>query len=140
MDTKKYRPYLDKMFPIILVPTLILLAAGTVVASFAPISLAIMIPVDLLSIYCLFSPLFGYVELRDDSVYIKYGLIAKREIPYQAIRGVTKERKIYADGMISLKYSLDHVNIKYNSFDVTSVSVIDNDEFIKDIEDRISNK
>ena len=137
MDMKRYKPYLDKSFWIILIPTLALLAVGTVIACFEPIALFILIPTDLFTVYFLITPLFGYVELRKTDVFIKYGLIMSKEIPYDKIRTITKERKIYADGMVSLKLSLDHVNIKYNKFDVTSVSVINNDEFIEEINKRI---
>lgn len=40
--------------------------------------------------------------------------------------------------MLSLKNSLDHINIKYNTFDITSVSVIGNAELIAELEHIIS--
>lgn len=137
MSSKRFKPLIDKIFWLILIPTAILLAGATVVCCFAPISLLIIIPVDLLCVYFIVSPLFGYVELGEDMVIIKYGLLLKREIPYSNIRGVTKERKFYAEGLVSLKNALEHVNIKFNRFDVTSVSVKDNDELIKEIESRM---
>ena len=36
--------------------------------------------------------------------------------------------------MTSLKCALDHVNIKYNTYDVITVSVVGNDELIAAIE------
>ena len=137
MKIQKFKPAFDKSFPIIWIPTLLLLAVGTVLAALEPIALFVIIPTDLFTIYFLVSPLFGYVELRESSVFVKFGLFAKREIPYSKIRGITKERKLYADSMMSLKNALEHVNIKHNTFDVTSVSVKDNDEFISAIEERI---
>lgn len=137
MQTKRYKPLLDKMFWIILIPTLLLLTIATSVSYFGPFALLITIPIDLFTVYFLITPLFGYIELRENSVFIKYGIIMKKEIPYNTIRAVTKERKLYADGLVSLKCSLDHVNIKYNSFDVTSVSVVNNDDFIKALEDKM---
>jgi hypothetical protein len=113
------------------------LAASTVVSAFEPISLLITIPVDLFCTYFLISPLFGYVELRDDAVFIKYGFIMTKEIPYSSIRGTAKARKLYSDSTVSLKCSLNHVNIKYNKFDVTSVSVADGDDLIEEINTRI---
>ena len=92
--------------------------------------------VDVFVFYFLISPLFGYVELREDSVFIKFGLLLKREIPYGKIRGVTEERKFYADSMLSLKNALVHINIKYNSFDMVSVSVVGNGELKEEIEAR----
>jgi hypothetical protein len=62
-----------------------------------------------------------------------------REIPYSKIRGFVKERKFYSESMTSLKNALEHVNIKYNSFDVVTVSVTDNDDFIGELNLRIEN-
>lgn len=137
MKVKRYKPSLDKTFLITIILTLTLLAASTVVSAFEPISLLITIPVDLFCTYFLISPLFGYVELRDDTVFIKYGFIMTKEIPYSSIRGTAKERKLYSDSTVSLKCSLNHVNIKYNKFDVTSVSVADGDDLIEEINTRI---
>ena len=38
--------------------------------------------------------------------------------------------------MTSLKNALEHVNIKYNNFDVVTVSVVGNDEFISELAER----
>ena len=105
--------------------------------AYEPVVLFVAIPIDVFTFYFLITSLFGYVELREDSVFIKFGFIMKREIPYKNIRGITKERKMYADSMVALKNSLDHVNIKYNRFDMISVSVVGNDELISEIELRI---
>ena len=40
---------------------------------------------------------------------------------------------------MSMKNSLEHVNIRYNSFDVTSVSVKDNEAFMKELDERLRN-
>ena len=40
--------------------------------------------------------------------------------------------------MMALKNAIEHVNIKYNTFDVTTVSVADNDGFIEELDRRIS--
>jgi hypothetical protein len=137
MKVKRYKPSLDKTFLITIISTLTFLAASTVVSAFEPISLLITIPVDLFCAYFLISPLFGYVELRDDAVFIKYGFIMTKEIPYSSIRGTAKARKLYSDSTVSLKCSLNHVNIKYNKFDITSVSVADGDDLIEEINTRI---
>ena len=136
MSTKRFNPLFDKITLIIWLPTSVLLLGATVVSAFEPLSLLIMVPVDVFTFYFLISPFFGYVELREESVFIKFGLITKREIPYAKIRGVTKERKFYSDSMASLKNSLEHVNIKYNTFDIVSVSVVDNDGFIEELNTR----
>ena len=136
MQTKVYKPKVDRTFWWISVPTLLLLLCGTVLACFEPVALFIMLPVDALSIYFVVAPLLGYVELREHSVFIKYGPFLKREIPYVKIRAVVSDRKFYSESMLSLKCAMEHVNIKYNSFDVTSVSVDDNDGLIAELERR----
>ena len=132
---KRYKPLVDKLYFIISIPTALLLLATTLVLAFLePLALFWLIPVDIFSSYFLISPLWGYVELRERVLFIKYGFILKREIPYEKIRKIERERKWYSETMLSLKNSLEHVNIKYNSFDVTAVSVKDNDGFVQEIE------
>ena len=135
MDTKRFKPKIDKMFFWITIPTAVLLVGMTVGFAFlSPLSvLFVMIPTDLFTFYFLISPLFGYAELREESVFIKFGFIMKREIPYSKIRGMSFERKFYADSMLSLKNSLDHVNVKYNTFDLVSISVNENEEFVTEL-------
>lgn len=134
---KRYKPLVDKLFWIISIPTTLLVIAAIILSFYQVIALIITIAVAAFVIYFLISPLFGYVELRENSIFIKYGLILKKEIPYSRIRSVEKERKYYSNSMMSLKNALDHVNIKYNSFDVTSVSVVNNDELIKNLSEKI---
>ena len=133
MNGKRYRPLIDWTFWMILIPTMLLLIAATVFAALEPTALFIILPVDLFSLYFLVSPLFGYVELREESLFIKYGLMLKKEIPYEKIRKVERDKRFYSESMTSLKLSLDHVNVKYNSFDVTTVSVRDNESFMNDL-------
>ena len=134
---KKYKPLIDKLYMTILIIIAVLLSSVTVAAAFAPAALFIVLPIDLFVIYHVISPLFGYVELRESSLYIRYGLILSKEIPYGRIRNVSKGRGFYSESMLSLKNALDHVNIKYNTFDMTTVSVRDNDSFINDLSERI---
>ena len=131
---KRYRPGIDRLFWTISLPTVALMAVMTAMAALEPLALAITLPVDLLVLYLLLSPLFGYVELRCEGVYIRYGLVMRREIPYERIRGTERCRRWYSDSMTSLKMTLDHVNIKYNSFDVATVSVVDNDAFVRELD------
>ena len=126
----RFSPKIDRLTWFIFVPTLAILAAGTVIAAFAPSALFIMIPTDLFTLYFFVSPLFGYVEAREKTLFIKFGFFIKREIPYLKIRGAIKERRIISESMLSLKCALEHVNIKYNTFDVLTVSVKDNDRLI----------
>lgn len=139
MNIQRYKPLVDKLFWIISVPTAVLLIGATLVVCFVPAPLALFITIvtDLIVIYFIITPLFGYVELREDSVYIKYGLFLNKEIPYRKIRKIEKERKFYSDSMLSLKNAFDHINIKYNTFDITSVSVVNNDIFIENLNKRI---
>ena len=139
MENRKFKPLIDKLFWFIWVPTSVLMLAVTAISVFAPITLLLLIPIDVFVFYFLISSLVGYVELREDTVFNKFGFILKREIPYKKIRGLVKERKFYSESMLSLKNSLDHVNIKYNTYDVLTVSVIDNDELISEIEKRMGN-
>ena len=139
MENQRYKPLIGKMFFIIWIPTLILLITATVMSAPYIVALLIMLATDIFTVYFLISPLFGYVELREDEVFVKLGFFTTVEIPYNKIRAIVKEHKLYADSLISLKNSLDHVNIKYNRFDVLSVSVVDNDELIDMIKTKISN-
>ncbi len=134
MKTKRYKPLVDKLFFIIFIPTAFLMVGLTIFACFEPTALLIMIPADLLTFYFLLAPLFGYAELREKSLFIKFGLILKREIPYSKIRGVIKEQSFISETMLSLKNSFEHVKIKYNTYDVITVSLVENDEFIKELE------
>lgn len=137
MEKKRYLPLIDKLFFIVSIPTLILVGAGVAISVYSIPALMIMCAIALFVLYVLISPLFGYVELGESSLVIKYGFFLKKEIPYTSIRDITRERKFYSDSMLSLKNSLDHVNIKYNKFDITSVSVKSNDELIAELEKRI---
>ena len=139
MENKKYKPLFDKLYWCISVPTTLFVLITTVVLGIlSPETLFWMIPLSLLIIYFFISPFFGYVELRETSLFIRYGLLLKKEIPYEKIKGMVKERKFYAESMMSLKNALEHVNIKYNAFDVTTVSVVDNDEMMREIQKRLS--
>lgn len=140
MQTKRYKPKVDKLFFMIFIPTNIMLVGALILALFEPISLFIVIPVFLFCNYFLTTSLFGYVELGDSEIVIKYGFFMKKSIPYSKIRGIELERKWYSETMMSLKNSMDHVNIKYNSFDVTAVSVVDNEELVSELKKRILSK
>lgn len=138
MENKRYKPKFDKLYLWILISiALFLLALTTVTAIFEPITLFYTIPVTLFVAYFLVSPAFGYAELREGSLFVKFGFFMKREIPYEKIRGVEKNRKFYSDSMLSLKNSMEHLNVKYNKFDLLSVSVTDNEDFKRELELRI---
>ena len=133
---KIYKPKIDGLFFAIWMPTVLLLAVSTVIACTSPMALIIMLATDIFTLYFLISPLFGYVELRENTVFIRYGFFLTREIEYIRIREMKKERKIYTESMLSLKNAMEHVTIKYNKFDTTAVSVTDNDDLIINIKAR----
>ena len=137
MENKIYKPLIGKMFYAISIPTALLLIAVTITAVYAPVALLIMIPTDLFTLYFIISPLFGKVTLTEEGIVVKFGFFATRIVPYSHIRSLEKVRKWYSDSMMSLKNSMEHVNIKYNRFDIVSVSVTDNDGFIADVNSRI---
>jgi len=68
MERRRFKPLVDKLFFILFIPTLLLLIAITVVGAFAPLSLLVVIPLDLFVLYFFVSPFFGYVEMRKTSL------------------------------------------------------------------------
>ena len=140
IETKIFKPAFDKLFYIIWIPTSALMLAATAISAFSLGAFLIMLSVDIFTFYFLFTSIFSYVELREHTLFIKFGFIIKREIPYRNIRGLKKERRAYSETMLSLKNAMEHVVIKYNSFDVVTVSVVGNDELIEEIEARRENE
>ena len=137
-DVKRFKPAIDKLFWWILILTSLLLLALTVLTAFDAIFMLLFtIPTDLFVAYFIVSPLFGYAELRDEALFIRFGFFLKREIPYSKIRTTSMERKIYSDSLISLKNALEHVNVKYNKFDVVSLSLKDSENFVAELSERI---
>ena len=137
-DVKRFKPAIDKLFWWILIFTSLLLLALTVLTAFDAIFMLLFtIPTDLFVAYFIVSPLFGYAELRDEALFIRFGFFLKREIPYSKIRTTSMERKIYSDSLISLKNALEHVNVKYNKFDVVSLSLKDSENFVAELSERI---
>ncbi len=136
MSNKRFKPLVDKLYLLMLIPTALIMLTVNALPIFHPTTLGlfIIIPTDLLVVYFFVSPLFGYVELGENSMLIKYGFFLKREIPYVKIRSLEKVSKFYSESMMSLKNAFEHVDIRYNTFDVTSVSVVGNDELISELE------
>ncbi len=139
MSNKKYKPKLDKLYWILFISTNLICVGITVIPLFSDFgALIVTIPTLLFVNYFFISPLFGYVELREETLFIKYGFFLKKEIKYSKIRKIEKQRRFYSESMMSLKNAIEHVEIKYNSFDVTTVSVVDNHAFISAVEERIA--
>ena len=138
MQTKRYKPLFDGCYLAIWIPLMLFMLLMTVLSAFELSALWIMIPTDIFVLYFFISPFFGFVELGERAVFIKFGFFMTREIPYAKIRGLKKEKKFYSESMMSLKNALEHVNIKYNNFDVVTVSVVGNDEFMEELNERIN--
>ena len=136
MEIKRYKPAVDKLFVWTAIVVGAFLSVMIAVSLMSPVALFVTVPTCLVVAFFLVSPLFGYVELREKTVFIKLGFIMKREIPYDKIRGVEKARRFYSDSMLSLKSSLDHLNIKYNTFDIMSISVVESDGFVRELSER----
>ena len=134
----RFKPKFDKLFLFIWIPCAVLIL-GLLILTAIDGSVGgwtILAFTALFVAYFLISPCFGYVELRETAVFIKFGFFLKKEIPYEKIRATEKKHTAIADSMLSLKNALDHVNIKYGSFDVTSVSVLDEDTMISELHAR----
>ena len=99
--TQKFKQKTDKLTVIIWAICLPVILGLCTVAFFEPTTLWVFVPTDLLILYFLISPLFGYVELREETVFIKFGFIMKKEIAALAVEGLKKE---YPDAICSLVY------------------------------------
>lgn len=137
MKNERFSPLIDRTWFYICIPTALLLIAATVISLSSVGALILMIAVDAFTLYFLLAPLYSYVELREKGLFIQYGLVIKREIPYESIREIKKDNRFYAETMLSIKYAREHVEIRYGKFDVTTVSVKNNDIFVEKIKERI---
>jgi hypothetical protein len=138
MENKRFKPKFDRLYFWITFPTA-LLVLGMLVLTAIERSIGGWIVTACTAVfigYFLVSPCFGYVELREETLFVKFGFFLKREIPYKSIRGIEKKHTAIADSMLSLKNAMDHVNVKYGSFDCTSVSIMDEDAMIEEIKKR----
>ena len=140
MNNKRYKPALDKLFWIIWIITSILVLVPTILSVKYIFVFILMICVDMFTYYFMVSSLVGYVELREETLYVKFGFILKKEIPYKKIKEIEKERKIMSYSIYSIKNAIEHINIKYNKYEMITVSVVGNDDLIKELEKRIENK
>jgi len=136
---RKYRVKVDRLFFFIFIPLLLILLSVTVVLGVLDsVTLFWLLPIDIFTLYFLISPLFGYCELREEGLFIRYGFIITRYIPYEKIRGIEEKRAFYTNSMLSLKCAFSHIDIKYNLYDVTSVGVRESDEFIRRLGEKIN--
>ena len=136
MQTLRFKPMFDKLYFMLFIPLLILLIVITALSVIEPGSLYIIIPLDLFSLYFMVAPFFGYAALGENTLFIKYGFFIKREIAYEKIRDVKLTRGFLSYSTLSLKNSFEHIDIRYNAFDMTTISVRDNDGFIQELNAR----
>ena len=138
---KRNAPLIDKLYYLPLIFTgAVMLPITVITAVFDPIMLLCMLPIDLLCLYFFISPLFGYVELGESCLVIRFGLLLRREIPYASIRGTVRGRGIVGEAFLTLKYGMEHLHIKYGVCDITTVSVTDNDGLAAELAARIAVK
>ncbi len=135
--SNRYRPKIDKFFWWMLVIVNAVCLSLLVISIFDPISFFCTVPIALFCNYFFISPLFGYAELREDHIFIKYGLILKKSIPYKRLRSVEIKRGIISEAVIDLKLSLEHIVIKYNTFDFTIISVKENQFLIEELREKM---
>lgn len=136
VNIKKYKPKIDKLFYIMLVVINVLSLTILIIPQLFYLSFEsfiFSIIVILFINYFLISPLFGYIEIKETSIFIKYGIILKKEIPFNKIKKLELKKKWYSDSILALKCSIEHVEITFNSYDKTCVSVKENDIFIEDV-------
>ena len=139
MENKRYRPLIDKLYYIPLIFTVLVLVPLTALTAILdPMMLFFILPIDLFCLYFFVSPLFGYVELKEKTLLIKFGFFLKREIPYGKIRGTSRGRGIIGEAFLTLKYGMEHLHIKYGVCDITTVSVKGNDALDAEIKLRIA--
>ena len=138
MEYKRFKPKIDKLFLWIAIPTALLMLTLLVLTAVwrSTGGWIIMAATTIFTGYFIISPCFGYVELREETVFFKFGFFIKREVPYARIRKLEKRRTAIAESMLSLKNAMEHVNVKFNSFDCYSVSVKENEELIEELKKR----
>ena len=136
--TKRYKPRFDRLFYGIAIFTAVVML-GCLIPSFyggGAFAIAVTLGSLILCGYFLVSPCFGYAELREETLFIKFGFFLSREIPYEKIYAVEKKHMMVADSMLSLKNAMDHLNVKYNRFDLVSLSLQNEEDFIETLCDR----
>ena len=133
----RFAPRLDKLYFAVAVPTAVLLLCAVIIPAIpAPTTLFITLPIALFTAYFLVASLFGYAELREDALFIRFGAFLTRTIPYPKIRAITLEKSFISESMLSLKNAIEHIKISYNRFDVVCISVRDEARFVSLLEEK----
>lgn len=135
----KFKPKIDSYYLWILIFTELALLAALVLClvEFTLGGFLIMLFTFIFTSFFMISPFFGYAELRDGELYIKFGFFLKKAIPYSKIRAVEKKRRWYSESMVSLKTAMNHIDVKYNRFDVVSLSIKDEERFVEELNKKI---
>ncbi len=135
----KFKPKIDAYFIvpfciatiILLIPTILGFVFNNIAQGI--FTICILLFVD----YLLLSPLFGFVQFEEKNLYIKYGLIIKKRIPYDKISTIKIEKKLYSECLLSLKTSVEHMHITYNLYDTTCISLKETDAFLEEVARRM---
>lgn len=138
MQNQRFKPKFDKLYWLSLSLCAVYMIVMTAISVGSRPMMIITGSVNLVLLWVLVAPWFGYVELREDVIWIRFGFFLKREVAYASIKRMQKVRHWYSESMIALKNAMEHVDIRYNACDVVSVSVTDNDALIEAIEQRRS--
>ena len=136
----RFKPRVDALYLWVAIPTTLLIVAMLVFSCvfFSLGALLISVFTLVFTGYFLFAPIWlGYAELREDGIFIDFGIFIKRTIPYSKIRKIERKRKWYSESMLSLKCAMEHLDIKYNRFDVVSVSLCNEDDFLEELNEKI---
>ena len=130
---KRYKPRFDRLVYGIAIFTAVVVL-GALIPSFCgggAFAIAVTPGTLILCGYFLVSPCFGYAELREGTLLVKFGFFLSREIPYEKIYAIEKKHTMVADSILSLKNAMDHLNVKYNRFDLVSLSLQNEENFIE---------
>ena len=129
---KRYKPRLDRLFYGFAIFTAAIVLGALIPSLYGGGAFAIAVTLGTLILcgYFLISPCFGYAELREETLFVKFGFFLSREIPYEKIYAMEKKHTMVADSILSLKNAMDHLNVKYNRFDLISMSLQNEEDFI----------
>lgn len=135
----RFKPYFDKTFKVVLFLSSALCLMLFVALSFVDFfAMLVCLACALLTAYFIISPLFGYAELRDKTLYVKFGIIMEKEIEYSRITRIKRGRGFYSDSFVSLKNSMEHITVWCGIGESVTLSVVDNDRFATELEERIA--
>ena len=137
MPKQRFRPKFDRLYWISFTVCAVYIVVMTAVSVGSVSMLCFMSAINAILVWVLAAPWFGYVELGEDAVLVKFGFFLKRVVPYADIRKMQKVCHWYSESILALKNAMEHVDIRYGACDVVSVSVTDNDALIAAIERRL---